>query len=758
MQPGSTADCPLDTFCNSGVGDCVALLEGWCRTDQQCAADVPLCSNRAQGSAVPGSCVACVDDDDCAGDDACVSPGVCVGASSCPLHATPVFGGECLCDPGYVDDGAGTCRPDGQDPTPDGCASLDVSCRDFGYAAGNVVRSADCRRLDIAGCFDVCGDGDVGPSEHCDGELNPFVCEDFGLVSGVLDCNPTTCLGSADGCIVPVCGNGVREADEPCDGDDNGALTCAGAGFTEGTLRCFDGCSLDMTACTYGDEREVNDTPAVANPWLASFSGQVNPQSDVDCLQLDAGAGDIVVVDVVGVDSGELGDCAGDPALTLLLGDAVVASNDNSVNGRCPHVERVVDVAGRYSVCVRSAGGTFPYVLRAAARPVVCGDGVVEGNETCDGAELGDRSCTSLGGISGTLGCQADCAALDDDGCVFFGTEREPNDVVAVANPFDPAFLGTIDPAGEADCMAINAAAGDIIRADLVDVDSGVIGGCNSDPTLQLFDSAGAQLAYDDDTNGLCSHISFTVSVAGTYALCVEGFSSSSTFTYRLAATVGAPRCGDGLINNSEVCEANDLNGASCFGVGAVSGTLGCSADCSALDTSACVFPVCGDGVTQRDEVCDGDLPAGSCVDRGFSGGTVGCSADCAAIDTTPCVLIVDEVESNDTPTTANPFDASFLGQITSGDQDCMQIEAAAGQRIVGDLVGLESGAVGDCGSDPTLTLFGSDGAQLAFNDDTAGFCSHVEVTASSSGTFTLCVRGFRSNETFLYRLDATAR
>jgi hypothetical protein len=38
-----------------------------------------------------------------------------------------------------------------------------------------------------------------------------------------------------------------------------------------------------------------------------------------------------------------------------------------------------------------------------------CGDGVVDGTEACDGADLGDATCQTLGFASGTLACNVDC-------------------------------------------------------------------------------------------------------------------------------------------------------------------------------------------------------------------------------------------------------------------------------------------------------------------------------------------------------------
>jgi len=45
----------------------------------------------------------------------------------------------------------------------------------------------------------------------------------------------------------------------------------------------------------------------------------------------------------------------------------------------------------------------------AATGQPVCGDGVISGDEECDGANLGGFTCAAFGYTSGTLSCNADC-------------------------------------------------------------------------------------------------------------------------------------------------------------------------------------------------------------------------------------------------------------------------------------------------------------------------------------------------------------
>nr|MBI4156636.1 hypothetical protein [Candidatus Woesearchaeota archaeon] len=49
---------------------------------------------------------------------------------------------------------------------------------------------------------------------------------------------------------------------------------------------------------------------------------------------------------------------------------------------------------------------------------LVCGNGIREGNEVCDGSDLGGNTCTSLGYLQGQLKCQSNCVAFDTSGCV----------------------------------------------------------------------------------------------------------------------------------------------------------------------------------------------------------------------------------------------------------------------------------------------------------------------------------------------------
>jgi hypothetical protein len=50
--------------------------------------------------------------------------------------------------------------------------------------------------------------------------------------------------------VDPVCGNGIRESGEACDGSALGGQTCQGLGFGGGTLSCTANCTYNTSACT----------------------------------------------------------------------------------------------------------------------------------------------------------------------------------------------------------------------------------------------------------------------------------------------------------------------------------------------------------------------------------------------------------------------------------------------------------------------------------------------------------------------------
>jgi len=72
-------------------------------------------------------------------------------------------------------------------------------------------------------------------------------------ISSLVDNTTNTVAAGLGNQPLPLCGNGVRDVFEECDGSDLGEATCASLGFASGgTLGCTAGCLLDVSACTGG--------------------------------------------------------------------------------------------------------------------------------------------------------------------------------------------------------------------------------------------------------------------------------------------------------------------------------------------------------------------------------------------------------------------------------------------------------------------------------------------------------------------------
>jgi hypothetical protein len=89
--------------------------------------------------------------------------------------------------------------------------------------------------------------------------------------------------------------------------------------------------------------------------------------------------------------------------------------------------------------------------------------------------------------------------------------------------------------------------------------------------------------------------------------------------------------CGDGIVGDGEDCDGSDLDGQTCESLGYSSGTLYCGEYCD-FDVVGCAGTGddCGNGVREGQEECDGsDLGGYDCVMLGYSGGELGCDTHC---------------------------------------------------------------------------------------------------------------------------------
>jgi len=241
-----------------------------------------------------------------------------------------------------------------------------------------------------------------------------------------------------------------------------------------------------------------------------------------------------------------------------------------------------------------------------------CGNGVIEGEEVCDGTALDGEDCTTQGFDGGQLLCADDCSGYISAGCSNFacgnGIAEGPMEVcdymdfagsTCQSEGFDNGFL-----ACSLDCMTL--------RTD----------GCGT---------CGDYIVDDEE---VCDQF---LTLGQTCES--QGYSSGQLdcmpdcLTYDFSQCI---MCGNDIIDGVEPCDGPDLAGADCVSEGYVGGTLACTNDC-ALDISGC--NTCGNDLVDPGEGCDGaNLDGETCASLGLVAGTLTCAPSCQ-FDFTSCEI-----------------------------------------------------------------------------------------------------------------------
>lgn len=202
--------------------------------------------------------------------------------------------------------------------------------------------------------------------------------------------------------VVPVCGNGVLEAGETCDGSELAGQDCISFGWFMGTLSCTTDCDYDVSGCVGGG-------PDCGN-WVVEWGEQ--------CDTNDLGGGSC---ETIGMSPGTLAckpDCTYDKA-----GCGSAASCGNGLIDGVEGVEECdgADFADKTCESLGHMGGLLAcgsncVLDESGCTDPDCGNGVREPGEQCDGDDVGPEDCVTFGHVAGDLGCTAQCI-IDDSGC-----------------------------------------------------------------------------------------------------------------------------------------------------------------------------------------------------------------------------------------------------------------------------------------------------------------------------------------------------
>jgi len=352
--------------------------------------------------------VGCQDrvDNDCNGlidcaDPSCADDPVCKGAPNCTDDDHDGYYAEPGCEtPLDCDDSNATIHP-GQ-PDEECNATVDINC------------DGEIRRSNATLC----------PPPECvkDEECDPIDCPAInGTVNGT--CEDGTChyVEPPFGCIA-MCGDGLLQPGEECDSSDWGNVTgCRVLGnYTGGTLSCTASCLFNTTLCT----RNETPTPICGNnivePPEQCDNGSANSLyggCGLNCticslLPLPDCAPGFHLAQVGDTDGDGCGgyDCLPD----AVCGDGVLQTGEECDGTAWGNVTTCSDL-GSFTGGTLSCAATCLFNTTLCTRDEtpgpVCGNGLLETGEECDGSAWGNVSgCHDLDNYTGgTLSCSATC-------------------------------------------------------------------------------------------------------------------------------------------------------------------------------------------------------------------------------------------------------------------------------------------------------------------------------------------------------------
>ncbi|WP_240808214.1 DVUA0089 family protein [Polyangium spumosum] len=546
-----------------------------------------------------------------------------------------------------------------------------------------------------------------------------------------------------------LCGDGVVSGAEECDGGAGCSATCdrdpvCGDGFIDAPETCDDGNTMDGDTCSSTCETSIlmetepNDVAAQASGAFAPpalYQGAISPAADVDfyAIQLDQ-TSDLVVesFDVNGP-----GSCVGVDTLLRLYGTdgtTMLLERDLGGLGACGKIDATKPgdaaaahlPAGTYYVSVEDflRNDEIPGYRLQVTLAARCGDGKVEGAEACDGDANCSATCDRIAVCGdGTIDAPETCDdgnTMPGDGCDAAcmkesTPEVEPNDTSATANgPFTPYAItsGAIDPGSDLDWYSFTLSATSDIRLETYDANGPGSCAMPLDTVLTLYGPDGAtELATADDGGiNICSRISWKTQdgarhlAPGTYFVKVEDFENDTVIPGYLLEFAVEAVCGDGVVEGSEECD----------------GGASCGPTCDRI-------PVCGDGYVDEMEACDdGNTMSGD-----------GCSDLCA-------LEALVEIEPNGTTAEADVAPVILTGSSfvtgvipAAGDVDVFRLDLASDEVLV--LETLNDTGIG-CGFSSTLRLLDATGAQIETDNVSGeGACSALTMNLAA-GTYYVSV------------------
>ncbi|MEO8184204.1 MAG: DUF4215 domain-containing protein [Deltaproteobacteria bacterium] len=476
----------------------------------------------------------------------------------------------------------------------DGNGFIDDDPAGAGGCAGGSCGGSD----DPGGGGTLCGNAQLDPGEQCDdGDAQPG-----DGCTGACNLEPNfACTTVGEPCTSTIaCGDGSVAGTEACDDGNNFDTDgCSATCTVEPAFGCTTGAG-GTSACIPIQNAACGDSTVSAGEQCDDGDTDAGDGCSATC-QVEAE----FVCSVVGQQCEQIAYC-GDG---FLKGDG---SEDCDDGNRSP-------VDGCDGSCNILPNFVCPEPGQLCHSTVVCGDSLITGNETCDDgdADSGD-GCSSLCRAEAGFNCRGGGATPVPGTCAPVAEESCGDSALAASEFCDDGNLVSTDGCSS-DCTILPG----------YDCPNGPgalcvqVGSCG-DGLVNVF---GEQC--DDDNNASGDGCTDTCKAEALFNCPPAG-----------GACVSTVRCGDGTVNGPETCDQGGNNTV---------GGDGCNASCQIEAGFVCPVggvcrPVCGDGIriAGREQCDDKNLVAGD-----------GCGSDCRLEEDFKCIDPASPANAKDvcTPT-----------------------------------------------------------------------------------------------------------
>lgn len=352
----------------------------------------------------------------------------------------------------------------------------------------------------------------------------------------------------------------------------------------------------------------------------------------------------------------------------------------------------------------------------------------------------------------------------------------QPGDASTQVRLSAGATDGALSPAGDTDWYRLRVEQGQRYTIALDAVSESEVDAI--DPVLTIYNEAGEQVAFNDDSNGsLNSLLSYNASTAGDVFVEARAFNEASTGNYRFtisAAAIPPDDAGDDASTRATATTGRDINGAIEYEGDSDWYRLNVRTGQRyriALNTNAGAETPLGDPYLRLVDSEGTELNASDDSEGSLNSlleytpqanGTVYLVASAYADAYQGGYTL--RVDSERAPTDGTSANRNTRGRLSlgqplnasldfAGDSDWYRIRLTEGQSYRFRLISGEGeSALGD----PLLKLIGPDGVEIAMDDDGGGnLNSYLEYTAVTTGNYFVEARGFMDDATGAYTLTA---